>query len=65
MAGKKTLNNGCEWCDGSTFWEHDPDGEGCFLHVGDGKLKIYSPPQCSDFEMHVPISFCPMCGRRF
>jgi hypothetical protein len=59
----------CKWCkkEKRTFWEHDPDGEGVLVYVEpvQKEIFIYSNPLCSDINVHLPIRFCPMCGRKF
>ena len=58
----------CAWCKDDTeiFWEHDPDGEGCFMQIESKRKELltWSPEYCSGFSMQIDIHFCPMCGRR-
>jgi len=56
----------CKWCKGNTYWDHDPDGEGVHIHicVNNKEIWVYSPPQCSDIDVKMPINYCPMCGEK-
>ncbi len=61
----------CNWCKttgetGRTFWEHDPDGDGIRVDISpeSREIQVFSPIQCKDIEVNVPIRYCPMCGRK-
>jgi len=58
----------CEYClkqgEQSGFIA-DEDGLGIFINWNDkGEFNVYSPEQCTDFEVELIINFCPMCGKK-
>jgi len=52
----------CKWCKGITYWDHDTEEVHIHVHVKTKEIWVYSPPQCSDIDVSMPIKYCPMCG---